>query len=230
MALVVLEGLDGAGKSTQVNKLQQMLTSYGIGYEYLHFPRFDAPIYGELIARFLRGELGEVGSVDPYIVALLYAGDRADAAPMIQKWLDEDKFVILDRYVYSNVAYQCAKIPDRDEQKKFRDWIVDLEYKYHRIPRPDVSIFLDVPFDFTRRKLEENRQGADREYLHGRQDIHEASLTLQQRVREVYLAQTAYDGWFRVVSCVDSDGGMLPPDTIFTRITAELESFLPSKK
>ena len=88
MALIVLEGLDGAGKSTQVNKLQQMLASCGIGYEYLHFPRFDAPVYGELIARFLRGELGEVGAVDPYIVALLYAGDRADAAPMIRNWLD----------------------------------------------------------------------------------------------------------------------------------------------
>lgn len=227
MALIVLEGLDGAGKSTQVNKLQQMLASCGIGYEYLHFPRFDAPIYGELIARFLRGELGEVGVVDPYIVALLYAGDRADAAPMIRNWLDAGKCVILDRYVYSNVAYQCAKISDHEEQKKLRDWIVDLEYGYHRIPRPDVSIFLDVPFDFTRRKLEENRQGADREYLHGRQDIHEASLTLQQRVREVYLAQTAYDDRFRIVSCVGSDGGMLPPETIFTRIEAEVKPLLP---
>ena len=227
MALIVLEGLDGAGKSTQVNKLQQMLASCGIGYEYLHFPRFDAPVYGELIARFLRGELGEVGVVDPYIVALLYAGDRADAAPMIRNWLDAGKCVILDRYVYSNVAYQCAKISDHEEQKKLRDWIVDLEYGYHRIPRPDVSIFLDVPFDFTRRKLEENRQGTDREYLHGQQDIHEASLTLQQRVREVYLAQTAYDDRFRIVSCVGSDGGMLPPETIFTRIEAEVKPLLP---
>lgn len=230
MALIVLEGLDGAGKSTQVNKLQQMLASCGIGYEYLHFPRFDAPVYGELIARFLRGELGEVGAVDPYIVGLLYAGDRADAAPMIRSWLDAGKCVILDRYVYSNVAYQCAKISDQEEQKKLRDWIVDLEYGYHRIPRPDVSIFLDVPFDFTRRKLEENRQGTDREYLHGQQDIHEASLTLQQRVREVYLAQTTYDKRFRVVSCVGPNEGMLPPETIFTRIIAEIEPFIPLKK
>ena len=72
-----------------------------------------------------------------------------------------------------------------------------------------------------------NRQGADREYLHGRQDIHEASLTLQQRVREVYLAQTAYDDQFRIVSCVGSDGGMLPPETIFTRIEAEVKPLLP---
>ena len=108
MSLIVLEGLDGAGKSTQIDLLQQLLASRGLRYEYLHFPRFDAPIYGELIARFLRGELGAVDAVDPYVVALLYAGDRADAAPVIRRWLDEGKFVILDRYVYSNVAYQCA--------------------------------------------------------------------------------------------------------------------------
>ena len=112
MSLIVLEGLDGAGKSTQIDLLQQLLASRGLRYEYLHFPRFDAPIYGELIARFLRGELGAVDAVDPYVVALLYAGDRADAAPVIRRWLDEGKFVILDRYVYSNVAYQCAKIGD----------------------------------------------------------------------------------------------------------------------
>lgn len=73
MSLIVLEGLDGAGKSTQIDLLQQLLASRGLRYEYLHFPRFDAPIYGELIARFLRGELGAVDAVDPYVVALLYA-------------------------------------------------------------------------------------------------------------------------------------------------------------
>lgn len=149
MSLIVLEGLDGAGKSTQIDLLQQLLASRGLRYEYLHFPRFDAPIYGELIARFLRGELGAVDAVDPYVVALLYAGDRADAAPVIRRWLDEGKFVILDRYVYSNVAYQCAKIGDAASRERLRDWIVDLEYDYHKIPQPDVSLFLDVPFGFT---------------------------------------------------------------------------------
>ena len=126
MALIVLEGLDGAGKSTQIGMLQQRLAERGIAYEYLHFPRFDTPVYGELIARFLRGELGTIDRVDPYVVALLYAGDRAEAAPMIRSWLDAGRFVILDRYVYSNVAYQCAKIEDPEIRLRLRDWIVDL--------------------------------------------------------------------------------------------------------
>ena len=214
MPLLVLEGLDGAGKSTQIHRLQQMLAARGIGYEYLHFPRFDAPVYGELIARFLRGELGGVDRVDPYIVALLYAGDRADAAAAIRGWLAEGKSVILDRYVYSNVAYP-------------RDWIVDLEYCHHAIPVPDLSLFLDVPFGFTKRKLEEVREGDDREYLQGKRDIHESSLILQQRVREVYLEQEALDDRFRVIDCSAPDGSMLDPDSIFERIARQVDRMLP---
>ena len=96
---IVLEGLDGAGKSTQIKRLRQLLADRGIESEYVHFPRFDSPVFGELIARFLRGELGSVESVDPYIVALLFAGDRADMAPQIRSWQSEGKVVIVDRYV-----------------------------------------------------------------------------------------------------------------------------------
>ena len=77
---IVLEGLDGAGKSTQIRMLQELFARRGVACRYLHFPRFDAPVFGDLIARFLRGELGTVEAVDPYLVALLFAGDRGDPA------------------------------------------------------------------------------------------------------------------------------------------------------
>lgn len=110
------------------------------------------PVYGELIARFLRGELGAVDKVDPYLVALLFAGDRADAAAQLRCWLDAGHAVVLDRYVYSNVGFQCAKLPAGDRQEELRRWILDLEFGYYGIPRPDVSLFLDVPFAFTEKK------------------------------------------------------------------------------
>lgn len=223
---IVLEGLDGAGKSTQIRMLRQLFADRGVESEYVHFPRFDSPVYGELIARFLRGEFGGVQEVDPYLVALIFAGDRADAAPQIRRWLAEGKAVILDRYVYSNVGFQCAKLPAGEQRDRLADWIVNLEFGHHALPRPDLSLFLDVPFAFTERKLSEAREGDDRDYLQGAQDIHEASLKLQQDVRSVYLASAAKDPSLRVVDCSDASGAMESPEGIFAKIRAELTPIL----
>ena len=219
---IVLEGLDGAGKSTQIRMLRQLFADRSVESEYVHFPRFDSPVYGQLIARFLRGEFGGVQEVDPYLVALIFAGDRADAAPQIRQWLAEGKAVGLDRYVYSNVGFQCAKLPAGEERDRLADWIVNLEFGHNALPRPDLSLFLDVPFAFTERKLSEAREGDDRDYLQGGQDIHEASLQLQQDVRSVYLASAAKDPSLRVVDCSDASGAMESPEGIFAKIRAEL--------
>ena len=107
--LIVIEGLDGAGKSTQVNAVKNYIISKGIELEYMHFPRYDG-LYGSLIARFLRGEFGSIEQVHPQLVALLFAEDRHHAAAQIRGWLESGKWVLLDRYVYSNIAYQCSKL------------------------------------------------------------------------------------------------------------------------
>ena len=215
---IVLEGLDGAGKSTQIKLLRQLFASRGIDSEYVHFPRFDSPVFGGLIARFLRGELGSIESVDPYIVALLFAGDRADMAPQIRAWQAEGKVVIVDRYVYSNIGYQCAKLPTEEQRAKLKQWILDTEYGYYNIPRPDLSLFLDVPFAFTAKSLTEQREGDDRAYLNGSKDIHESSLDLQQMVRNVYLEAAKTDEALEVINCSNAEGGMDTPEGIFARI------------
>ena len=226
---IVLEGLDGAGKSTQIRMLRQLFADRGVESEYVHFPRFDSPVYGQLIARFLRGEFGGVQEVDPYLVALIFAGDRADAAPQIRQWLAEGKAVVLDRYVYSNVGFQCAKLPAGEERDRLADWIVNLEFGHNALPRPDLSLFLDVPFAFTERKLSEAREGDDRDYLQGGQDIHEASLQLQQDVRSVYLASAAKDPSLRVVDCSDASGAMESPEGIFSKIRDALAPILTTR-
>ena len=222
---IVLEGVDGCGKSTQIANLQQMFTEKGVACEYIHFPRFDAPYFGDLIARFLRGELGSVEAVDPYIVAMLYAGDRRDAATLINGWLEQGKVVICDRYVYSNIGYQCAKLHTEEEREKLREWILSLEFDYFAIPRPDVSLFLDVPFAFTERKLSEVRTGDDRDYLNGAKDIHEQSLDLQQAVRRVYIDAAEKDVDMHVVDCSEN-GAMASPDMIFARIKSIVDTYI----
>lgn len=217
--LIVIEGLDGSGKSTQVAMMRKYLTDRtGHEPEYLHFPRFDAPVVGDMIARFLRGEFGQIDQVHPMIVALLFAEDRRDAAVSLRRWLDEGRTVLLDRYVYSNIAFQCAKIKDESSSLELQRWILDTEYGAFGIPRPDLNIFLDVPVSFVGERLAEDRGGSDREYLHGARDIHEADLEFQKRVREVYLRMCGEDPDFIRVDCADDCGRMLPADRVFDLI------------
>lgn len=224
--LIVIEGLDGSGKSTQVRKLRGYLENLPQPLEYIHFPRYDAPVYGELISRFLRGDFGSNAQVHPQLVALLFAEDRHGAAPDIRRILREGGNVLLDRYVYSNIAYQCAKLPNPDEAEELREWICNTEYGNFELPRPDLNIFLDVPIGFVEKKLSSARKGGDRDYLEGHEDIHEADIEFQKKVRGVYLRQCEVDPHFRRIDCSDSEGRMLPPDEIFARIKAAVDSVL----
>ena len=213
MKLFVIEGVDGSGKSTQMELLRNFFSEEGYDCEFLHFPRTDTPYFGELIARFLRGEFGSLKEVDPYLVAMLYAGDRKDASDTIRSWLNKGKIVFLDRYTYSNIAYQCAKLDDQDEINKLMQWILSLEFDHFAIPRPDLNIFLDVPGSFTEKKLLTGRSGDNRSYLNGNIDIHEENLNFQRKVREMYLKIAETDNRTAIVNCIDNDK-MLPPETI----------------
>lgn len=221
---VVLEGLDGAGKSTQVKKLKKYLESLFGSLEYIHFPRYDAPVYGDLISRFLRGDFGSNEQVHPQLVALLFAEDRHGAAPGMKQNLNAGGHVLLDRYVYSNIAYQCAKLSDEQEAEKLREWIFNTEYEDFALPKPDLNIFLDVPINFVESKLKSNRGGDDRSYLEGGQDIHEADIEFQKRVRAIYRKQCELDPDFIRIDCSDEYGMMLPPDEIFNKIRTAVDA------
>ncbi len=226
MSFIVIEGLDGAGKSTQLKLLGEYFFLLGKPHESLHFFRTESPFFGELISRFLRGELGKLEEVDPYVVALLFAGDRKDAAGIIHGWIQEGKTVLLDRYVYSNIAFQCAKLASHADQKRLRDWIYQLEFVHFGIPKPDLNIFLDVPFEFTKSKLTQGRDGQDRNYLQGSNDIHEENLSFQERVRNVYLDQVNYDSSYLIINCTDKHGGMEDQHVIFNKIVQSIAKYL----
>ena len=224
--LIVLEGLDGAGKSTQVKKLKEYLTERCGELVYIHFPRYDAPVYGDLIARFLKGEFGAIDAVHPQLVALLFAEDRHGAAPLMREALEAGKVVLLDRYVYSNIAYQGAKLPAGPERMKLRNWIFDTEFGEFNLPEPDLNLFLDVPIGFVEKSLAAHRQGDDRNYLRGSQDIHEADIRFQEAVRDMYRSEAARDPHFLRIDCGDAEGRMLPPDDIFAKVRAAVDPYL----
>lgn len=223
MKLIVIEGIDGSGKSTQIKLLKDYLTQRGYRCEFLHFPQTDAPFFGELISRFLRGEFGTLDKVDPWLVAMLYAGDRKDASNLIRGWLENGNLVLLDRYTYSNIAYQCAKLEKKEDQEALMKWILDLEFDHFAIPRPDLNIFLDVPFSFTEKKLSSSRSGNDRKYLSGSIDIHEESLAFQKKVREMYIRVAETDEHLCIISCADEKGNILTPEMISEKVIKLIE-------
>lgn len=225
MSVIVIEGLDGAGKSTQVNLLKEYLNKKDVPYKYLHFPRTEGSMFGDLVARFLRGEFGDNKTVNPYLVALIYAEDRQDAKKMLLDWIQEGNVVILDRYVYSNIAYQCAKLDDEAEKDKLKQWILELEFHYYGLPRPSLNVFFDVPFLFTSKKLTENRTGKEREYLQGMRDIHEEDLDFQKKVREVYLT-LANEPSFIKIDCSRNSSEMLSPAEIFLKLEPFIQNTL----
>lgn len=224
--LIVLEGLDGAGKSTQVKMLKEYLLQRFPDLEYIHFPRYEAPVYGDLISRFLRGEFGSNQEVHPQLVALLFAEDRHGAAPAMKEALAAGKTVLLDRYVYSNIAYQCAKLKDPSEKARLRDWIFNTEYGDFELPVPDLNLFLDVPIGFVQKSLESHREGSDRSYLEGSRDIHEASIGFQKDVRDMYVGETSRDPRFLRIDCSDAAGEMLPPGAIFEKVRSTIDPYL----
>jgi len=219
----VIEGLDGSGKSTQMELLRNYLQRHQHSYRDIHFPMLNQGRFGEMIARFLRGEFGGLNEVHPQLVALLFAADRHEHADTLQKWISDGQILIADRYVNSNIAFQCAKLDDPKEKIALREWILDMEYQYYKIPRPVVSLYLDVPFQAIARSLSQQRDGADRDYLQGKADIHEANLDFQEKVRQEYLEMVVTQEDFHLITCADDQGQFLPPEEIHGKILEFLQ-------
>jgi dTMP kinase len=142
--------------------------------------------------------------------------------------MDEGYVIISDRYLYSNIAFQCAKLPYGEKREELAKWVKYFEFEYNRIPVPDLNLFLNVPFKFTKTSLESSRQGTDRSYLNDAADIHEADLSFQQKVREVYLWQVEQNKDFQLIDCGDENGAILPAEVISQKIIHKIEEKLSS--
>ena len=165
--LIVIEGTDCSGKQTQSELLEKKLIEKGYKCVRLDFPRYDTPT-GKIVGGPYLGKEeicksffteGAV-NVDPKIACLYYAADRKYNIKEVKDYLDKDYFVILDRYITSNLAHQGSKIKDKDERFNMYQWIDKLEYWLLELPKPDMTIFLHMPFEYSR-DLRKNRSSLD---------------------------------------------------------------------
>lgn len=165
--LIVIEGSDCSGKETQSKLLVKKLNAMGIKAINFSFPMYDTasgkivggPILGKKEISECWFEEGPV-NLDPKIFCLYLAADRKYNFPKIKEYLDNDYYVVLDRYVSSNMAHQGAKIEDPDERFNLFKWIDKLEYWLLELPKADLTIFLHVPYNITK-ELQKNRVDLD---------------------------------------------------------------------
>lgn len=210
-SLVVFEGIDGSGKTTQIELLKKYLDSQGVRWEVISFPRYEDNIYGELIKRYLAGEFGGIDQVNPYLMALAYAGDRAMAKPLMESWLNSGKLVIANRYVSSSMAHLGANLAE-DQREEFMRWLDNLEYETNGLPKPDLVILLDVDPAVGQKNVE------------GR-DIHENNLKHLEQASKIYLELSQAEPNWQVVNCTIS-GKMKSKEDIHREITALIDEKL----
>lgn len=203
--LIVLEGIDGSGKTTQIELLKKYLASQGVPLEAINFPRYEDNIYGKLIKRYLEGELGHLDQVSPYLIALAFAGDRLLAKPKIEKWLIEGKTVLVNRYVSSSKAHLGANLSE-DKRKDFSKWLDELEYITNGMPKEDLTILLDIDPKLGQRNV-----------LGRHTDLHEENLKHLEQASKIYLELAKQKSNWYVTSCA-TDGKMKSLEDIHQEI------------
>ena len=209
--LIVIEGTDGSGKSTQFARLSQHLEEDNIAFKHLVFPRYKEES-SALIRMYLGGVFGDKPTdVNAYAASAFYAVDRYASYKMDWgKWYEEGGLVLSDRYTTSNAVHQASKEAG-EEQKKYLHWLYEFEYEKLGLPRPDLTIYLDVPTDFTEKMLRGREQATN---THA--DIHEKDMDYLATCRKTGRAAAEYYGW-TVIQCV-KDGAMRTIEDIHEEI------------
>ena len=169
--LFVIDGTDGSGKQTQFKKLQERLSKDGVEYKTVSFPNYDSPS-SSLVKMYLSGEFGEnAKDVNAYIASTFYAADRYATFKIgYQEYYDKGGIILADRYTTGNMVHQAGKIYDKQERKKFLDWLWDFEFNLYGLPVPSEVFFLNMPVE----KSIELMKNRENKFTHESQkDIHE---------------------------------------------------------
>ena len=193
--LIIIEGLDGSGKSTQTELLKAALTDKGLNVKQIKLPDYDHPS-STLVKMYLGGDFGKKPTdVNAYTASLFYAVDRF--ASYKNYWKNDylsDSIILADRYATSNPVHQMVKLP-KEQWDSFLDWAEDLEYVKVGIPKPDLVIFLDMPIDISQRLMTKRYNGDE-----VKKDVHEADVEYLNKCHKTALYTAEKQGW-KVINC-----------------------------
>ena len=217
--LIVIEGTDGSGKSTQFRRLTERLTQEGKTFQKLVFPQYSEPS-SALIRMYLGGEFGSKPTdVNAYAASAFYAVDRyASYKKVWGEFYEQGGLILSDRYTTSNAVHQASKEAPENRQA-FLKWLYEFEYDLLGLPRPDVTIYLDVPTAFTEKMLR-SREAATSTQA----DIHEKDMAYLATCREMGRAAAEFYGW-HIIQCV-RDGAMRSIEDIHEEIYSLVQKSL----
>lgn len=217
--LIVIEGTDGSGKSTQFRLMSEHLEKDNVAFKHLVFPRYSEES-SALIRMYLGGQFGTKPSdVNAYAASAFYAVDRYASYKMDWgKWYEEGGVVLSDRYTTSNAVHQASKETGA-AREKYLKWLYEFEYDQLGLPRPDLTIYLDVPTDFTEKMLRGREEATNT-----KADIHEKDMQYLATCRQCGRAAADYYGW-TVIQCV-KDGKMRTIEDIHQEIYAAVKQCL----
>lgn len=210
--IIDFEGIDGTGKSTQVELLINFLTKNKKKFSYYKFPQYQKTFHGKTITKFLRGEFGTIGEVSPYLISLAYAMDRVTVKEQLFDELNDGKIIICDRYAPSNKAHQAAKMIE-PKRAEFLSWLDELDYKVNKMPREDYVILLDMPVRESFKLLQK---------IPRKKDIHETEKSYMEEARKVYLKMAKGNKHWMVINCVDENGKLKSKNKIHELIVESL--------
>ncbi|MGH9790291.1 MAG: thymidylate kinase [Candidatus Acidiferrales bacterium] len=218
---IAIEGIDGAGKRTQIELLTGWLDARGTAHQRISFPRYDS-FFGRMVGQFLDGAFGPLDRVDAHLSAMLYASDRFEAKPQLEKILHEQrKTLVADRYIASNLAHQTARVPP-EQREEFLHWLKQLEYDVYGLPVEDLVIYLRVPARVAQQQV---AQKSARGYTARSHDLLEADLRHLEEAATVYDRLARASNWV-TVECFDAAASrMRAPDAIHQEVVKAVEAF-----
>ena len=200
--LIVIDGTDGSGKQTQMEMLESNLKNAGIDYKKTSFPNYASPS-SSLVKMYLSGEFGnDADKISPYIASTFYAADRyATYKKELEDYYTKGGLILADRYTTANMVHQAGKIRNKDERRKFLEWLWDLEFNMYKIPIPTKVFFLNMPLEYSLKLMENRKNKFDNE---AKKDIHESN---KEYLRESYEAacELAKEYGWEEIKCIKNE-------------------------
>lgn len=216
--LIIIEGLDGSGKSTQIELLTKRAQSLGKKVRQIKFPNYEEDS-SALVKAYLGGELGSLNEINAYAASTFYSVDRyATYRRHMKEDYENGCIFLLDRYTTANMYHQTTKLP-RAEWDSFLNWLEDLEYNKLELPKPDLVLYLDMRPQTAKRLMEARYHGDE-----SKKDLHESNFQYLLSCRDAALYAAERCGW-QVLECCDGEKP-LPIDTIAEMIWQKTEAFL----